>query len=77
MGFRQNVTTGVAVDDEPETIYMVTSGTHYNGHCCFVRLSSAPLPTATTTRPDDVMAVVDRRTTGMPRWASGPTPQTT
>ena len=49
MGFRQNVTTGVAVDDEPETIYMVTSGTHYNGHCCFVRLSSPPLPTATTT----------------------------
>ena len=52
MGFRQNVTTGVAVDDEPETIYMVTSGTRYNGHCCFVRLSSAPLPTATTTRLD-------------------------
>ena len=52
MGFRQNLTTGVAVDDEPETIYMVTSGTHYNGHCCFVRLSSAPLPTATTTRLD-------------------------
>ena len=52
MGFRQNSTTGVAVDDEPETIYMVTSGTHYNGHCCFVGLFSAPLPTATTTRLD-------------------------
>ena len=21
--------------DEPETIYMVTSGTHYNNECCF------------------------------------------
>ena len=35
MGFRNNVTTGVATGDEPETIYMVTSGTHYNGECCF------------------------------------------
>jgi hypothetical protein len=26
---------GVAVGDEPETMYMVTSGKHYNDRCCF------------------------------------------
>ena len=34
-GYRNDNTTGVAVGDEPETIYMVTSGTHYNDECCF------------------------------------------
>jgi hypothetical protein len=28
-------TQEIAVGDEPETIYMVTSGTHYNNECCF------------------------------------------
>ena len=35
MGYRIDNTTGIAVDDEPETIYMVTSGKHYNNGCCF------------------------------------------
>jgi hypothetical protein len=35
MGYRNDNTSGVAVDDEPETIYMVVSGTHYNDKCCF------------------------------------------
>jgi hypothetical protein len=35
MGFRNQDTQKIAVGDEPETIYMVTSGTHYNGACCF------------------------------------------
>lgn len=39
MGFRSNRlngnASGVAVGDEPETIYMVTSGDHYNKGCCF------------------------------------------
>jgi hypothetical protein len=30
MGYRIDNTSGVAKDDEAETIYMVTSGTHYN-----------------------------------------------
>jgi len=38
-GFRSNRiqgnASGVAVADEPETVYMVTSGTHYNNGCCF------------------------------------------
>ena len=35
MGYRIDVTSGVATGNEPETIYMVTSGTHVNTGCCF------------------------------------------
>ncbi|KAH8057226.1 alpha-L-arabinofuranosidase [Aureococcus anophagefferens] len=39
MGYRNDNTSGVAVGDEPETIYMVASGRraarHYNDKCCF------------------------------------------
>ena len=40
MGFRTDRrslgnASGVAVGDEPESIYMVASGTHYNSGCCF------------------------------------------
>ena len=35
MGYRDNSTSGVAVNGQPEGMYMVTSGTHVNGGCCF------------------------------------------
>ena len=35
MGYRADNTSGVAVHDEAETMYMVTSGVHYNNRCCF------------------------------------------
>jgi hypothetical protein len=35
MGFRNNDATGVAIDDEPEGIYYVIDGTHYDSGCCF------------------------------------------
>ena len=35
MGYRRENTSGVATADEPETMYMVTAGDHYNGGCCF------------------------------------------
>ena len=35
MGYRRDNTTGIATGDEPETLYMVVSGNHYNGGCCF------------------------------------------
>jgi hypothetical protein len=36
MGYRINNSTGVAVDNQPETIYMLTSGTKgWNNGCCF------------------------------------------
>jgi non-reducing end alpha-L-arabinofuranosidase len=34
-GYRVNQTTGVATGDQPETEYMVTSGTFFNASCCF------------------------------------------
>lgn len=35
MGYRIDQTHGVATGDQAETLYMVTSGTHYNNRCCF------------------------------------------
>lgn len=54
-GYRIDNTSGVATGNEEETIYMVTSGQHFNAGCCFVRhsarvalrlcvLRSSPLP---------------------------------
>ena len=34
-GYRNNDTTGIAIGDQPEGIYAVVDGTHYNGGCCF------------------------------------------
>ena len=35
MGYRNDHTTGVALGDEPESLYMVVAGKHYNDKCCF------------------------------------------
>jgi hypothetical protein len=35
VGYRNNSTHGVATGDQPEAIYMVASGKHYNQWCCF------------------------------------------
>ena len=35
MGYRIDKTSGVAIGNEAEVIYMVTSGKHYNSGCCF------------------------------------------
>ena len=35
MGYRNNRTSGVAVKGQPEGMYMVSSGTHFNSGCCF------------------------------------------
>jgi non-reducing end alpha-L-arabinofuranosidase len=34
-GYHVDKTKGVALGNEPESIYAVMSGDHYNGHCCF------------------------------------------
>jgi len=34
-GYRNNQTTGIATGNDPEGLYMVTSGTHVNSGCCF------------------------------------------
>jgi non-reducing end alpha-L-arabinofuranosidase len=35
VGYRNNSTKGVATGDDPEAMYMVASGKHYNQWCCF------------------------------------------
>ena len=35
MGYRAQNTTGLALGNAPQTLYMVTSGTHVNEGCCF------------------------------------------
>ena len=35
MGLRNNNATGIAINDEPEGIYSVVDGTHYDSGCCF------------------------------------------
>lgn len=35
MGFRDNNASGIAIHDEPEGIYYVVDGTHYDSGCCF------------------------------------------
>jgi len=35
MGYRCDSTWGVATGNEPESMYMVTAGDHYNSGCCF------------------------------------------
>jgi hypothetical protein len=34
-GYRNNSTSGVATGDQPEGMYAIFDGTHYNGGCCF------------------------------------------
>jgi len=35
MGYRNDNTTGVAIGDDAETLYMVADGVYYNEKCCF------------------------------------------
>ncbi|RZS91716.1 ricin-type beta-trefoil lectin protein [Motilibacter rhizosphaerae] len=35
VGYRDNATSGVATGSQPEGMYMVTAGQHYNDRCCF------------------------------------------
>ena len=39
-GYHVDNTTGIATGNDPESIYAVMSGTHFNGGCCFGELSS-------------------------------------
>jgi non-reducing end alpha-L-arabinofuranosidase len=34
-GYRNNSTNGVATGDQPEGMYAIVDGTHFNGGCCF------------------------------------------
>lgn len=34
-GYRDNNTNGIATGEQPEGMYAIFDGTHYNGNCCF------------------------------------------
>ena len=53
IGYRNDHTSGVATLGKPETMYMVTSGTHVNGRCCH------DYGNAETTNMDDHAGTMD------------------
>ena len=46
-GYRDNTTNGVPLGDDPEGIYSVLDGTHYNNGCCFDYGNMEPSVTVT------------------------------
>ena len=42
-GYHVDNTTGVATGNDPESIYAVMSGKHFNGGCCFVSAAAPAL----------------------------------
>jgi hypothetical protein len=68
-GYRNNRTTGVATGDQPEGIYAVVDGTHYNGGCCF------DYGNAQTTNTADRPAIMETVYFGANRqWGTGDGP---
>ena len=54
MGYRNDATRGIATGDDAASIYMVTSGTHYDAKCCLRVLCARaphPWPRRTLTQP--------------------------
>ena len=41
-GYHVDQTSGIATGNDPESIFAVMSGTHYNGACCFECVSASP-----------------------------------
>jgi len=52
-GYRVDNTSGVATGNDPETLYMVTSGKHFNAGCCFDCASGWRACLPTSCRPLD------------------------
>lgn len=46
VGYRTTTSKGIAKGDSPESVYMVTDGTYYNGSCCFDFGNALMTPTA-------------------------------
>lgn len=70
MGYRAQNTTAVAKGNDPETIYMVTSGTHVNAGCCFDYGNSENDCTNSSAYCDGCMEAVYFGTGG--GWCGGP-----
>lgn len=59
MGYRIANTTGVAKNNDPETLYMVTSGTHVNSGCCFDYGNAESNPMDPSTFHDGTMEAIN------------------
>src|SRR4051812_3979857 len=69
MGLRDNDTRGIAVDDQPEGMYWVVNGRHYNDGCCF------DYGNAETDSRDDGNGTMETSYYGnAPFWYHGPPP---
>ena len=75
MGYRAYNTSGVARGNDPETMYMVTSGTHVNNGCCFDYGNSENSPDDPSSFCDGCMEAVYFGTGG--GWCGGGGPQPT
>lgn len=66
VGYRNNSTKGVAIGDDPEAMYMVVGGKHYNQWCCF------DYGNAETNNTDDGKATMEAVYFGTStQWAKG------
>ncbi|MET7517971.1 alpha-L-arabinofuranosidase B [Streptomyces sp. NPDC005480] len=70
-GYRNNNTNGIATGDQPEGMYAIFDGTHFNGGCCF------DYGNAETTGNDDGNGTMEALYFGNSKgwgWGSGPGP---
>ncbi|WP_333741570.1 alpha-L-arabinofuranosidase B [Streptomyces sp. IBSBF 2806] len=70
-GYRNNNTHGIATGDQPEGMYAIFDGTHFNGGCCF------DYGNAETTGNDDGNGTMEALYFGNSKdwgWGSGPGP---
>jgi len=66
-GYHVDNTTNIATGNEPESIYAVLSGTHFNGGCCFDVCPSLPLRSHTL---PPLISRVRRGSTATPRMTT-------
>lgn len=72
MGYRALNTNGIALDNEPETLYMVTSGTHVNSGCCFDYGNAESQPNNASTFHDGTMEAINFSVTDVSDvWCGG------
>ena len=75
MGYRNDATIGVAKNGQPESMYMVTSGTHVNNRCCFDYGNVEVNNTDTGAADNGHMDAINFSTiTGKPGASRGPGP---
>lgn len=70
MGYRAQNTSLVAQGNDPETLYMITSGQHYNSGCCFDYGNSENAADNPSSFCDGCMEAIYFGTGGAPGWCN-------